>query len=89
MRLRRGGAEPDWSHARRWHLEWLQARFGDESPDLQCAVHKLEGPFADGDGWRFTVDLGSAPVSGFLAMIEAFARCGCADIAIGEAAIAL
>jgi hypothetical protein len=89
MRLRRGSTTPDWIHARRWFLEWFQPRFGEESPDLSCVTHKLDGPQTDGDGFRFTVDLGSAPVSGFLAMIEAFGRCGCADLAIGEAAIAL
>lgn len=89
IRLRRGGATPDWEPVRRWHLEWLQARFGEESPDLHCVTHKMDGPKADGDGWRFTVDLGSASVEGFLAMIEAFGKCRGADLAVGEAAIAL
>lgn len=81
-----GGAasQPDWTPLRRWFLEWFQARFGEESPDLLGVVHRLSGPDPDGTGWRFTVDLGSCSVRGFLAMLDALAASGCADIRIGE-----
>ncbi len=75
---------PNWTPVRRWFLEWFQARFGEESPDLLGVAHAIEGPVATGGGWRFTVDLGSASVSGFLAMLEAFGETGCARINVGE-----
>ena len=74
---------------RRWFLEWFQARFGEESPDLLGVAHGVEGPVASGSGWRFTVDLGSTSVSGFIAMLEAFGQTGCARIAVGETEDAL
>ncbi len=81
--------KPDWTPVRLWYLEWFQARFGEESPDLLGVVHALEGPQKAPDGWRFTVDLGSASVAGFVAMLHAFGSTGCADIRVGEAAIAV
>lgn len=80
---------PDWKPVRLWFLEWFQARFGEESPDLLGVAHAVEGPFRDGDGWRFVVDLGSASVDCFLPMLEAFAAAGCTDIHVGETAAAL
>jgi hypothetical protein len=81
---RAAAGAPDWTPVRRWFLEWFQARYGEESPDLLGVVHRLDGPEADGDGWRFTVDLGSASVAGFAAMLGAFAQTGCAEIRVGE-----
>ncbi len=89
VRLRRGSGSPDWTPLRRWFLEWFQPRFGEESPDLLGVVHSLEGPLADADGWRFRVDLGSASVPGFAAMLRAFVETGCADIRVGETEDAL
>ncbi len=81
----RGAAgAPNWTPVRRWFLEWFQARFGEESPDLLCVAHAIDGPVAEKDGWRFTIDLGSASVAGFIAMIEAFGQTGCAEIRVGE-----
>lgn len=86
----RGAAgAPNWAPVRLWLLEWLQARFGEESPDLLGAVHAIDGPVAEGDGWRFAIDLGSAPAAGFIAMAEAFGRTGCAEIRVGETEDAL
>jgi hypothetical protein len=85
VRLRRAQAAPDWTPVRRWFLEWFQASYGEESPDLLGVVHAIDGPEADGDdGWSFTVDLGSASVAGFAAMLAAFARAGCSEIRVGE-----
>lgn len=88
--LARGAAgTPNWTPVRRWHLEWLLARFGEESPDLLGATHAIDGPAPEADGWRFTIDLGSAPVAGFVAMVAAFGQTGCAEICVGETEDAL
>ncbi|MGF1658464.1 MAG: hypothetical protein ACFCUS_03490 [Rubrimonas sp.] len=84
-----GPGAPDWTPLRRWYLEWFQARFGEESPDLLGVVHALHGPRADAAGWRVTVDLGSCSVRGFGAMLAALARAGFRDIRIGETEDAL
>jgi hypothetical protein len=77
---------PDWKPLRLWFLEWFQPRFGEESPDLLGVVHALEGPFEEGDAWRFRIDLGSAPVACFPALLEALSACGRGAIRIGETA---
>jgi hypothetical protein len=84
VRLRRAQGAPDWTPVRRWYLEWFQARFGEESPDLLGVVHAIDGPERHGDGWSFTVDLGSASVAAFAAMLAAFGRTGCSEIRVGE-----
>jgi hypothetical protein len=89
VRLRRARGAPDWTPVRRWYLEWFQARYGEESPDLLGVVHGLDGPVQDRDGWSFSVDLGSASVAGFAAMLAAFARTGCAEIRVGETEAAI
>jgi hypothetical protein len=84
IRVRYATPVRDWTPVRRWFLEWFQARYGDESPDLLGAIHALEGPEeVDGD-FRFTIDFGSASVAAFVAMIEAFAQTGCAGLRVGE-----
>lgn len=84
VRAFRGAGGPNWTPLRRWYLEWFQPRFGEESPDLHGVVHHLDGPREEPGGWRFTVDLGSASVAGFAAMLEAFGQSGCAEIRVGE-----
>lgn len=84
VRLLRGAGGPNWTPVRRWFLEWSLPRFGEEAPDLNGVVHALEGPMTEPGGWRFTVDLGSASVAGFAAMLDAFAHSGCAEIRVGE-----
>jgi hypothetical protein len=84
VRALRGAGGPNWAPVRRWFLEAALPRFGEESPDLLGVVHRLEGPVEEAGGWRFTVDLGSASVSGFAAMLEAFAQSGCPEIRVGE-----
>lgn len=75
---------PNWTPIRRWYLEWFQARFGEESPDLLGVVHALGGPVEGGSSWRMTIDFGSASVSCFAALLDAFANTGCAEVRIGE-----
>jgi hypothetical protein len=77
---------PDWTPLRRWFLEWFQARFGEESPDLLGVVHRLDGPADAARGWSFTVDLGSASPACFIAMLDALVASGCAEITVGETA---
>jgi hypothetical protein len=76
--------EPDWGPVRRWYLEWFQSRFTDEAPDLDGSLHRLSGPETLEDGWRFELDLGSAPVEALSDMIGAFAATGVARIRIGD-----
>jgi hypothetical protein len=83
---RRGPGGANWRPLRQWFLEWVLPRFGDESPDLLGAVHRLHGPWEDPAGWRFKIDFGSAPVAAFEAMLAALTRAGCAEIHVGEAA---
>ncbi|TVQ59312.1 MAG: hypothetical protein EA355_00465 [Rhodobacteraceae bacterium] len=80
---------PNWTPLRLWFLEWFQARYGEESPDLLGVAHRVEGPAPTQGGWRFTVDLGSASAPCFMAMLDAFGRAGCAEIRIGETETAL
>lgn len=80
--------QPNWTPLRLWFLEWFQARFGEESPDLLGVVHRLDGPHDEGGGWRFTVDLGSASVECFAAMLEALGQSGCSEIVVGHVATA-
>lgn len=89
VRLAGAAGAPNWVPLRRWYLEWFQPRFGEESPDLLGVVHGLDGPHPDGRGWRYSVDLGSASVAGFAAMLDALSVTGCARIAVGETALAL
>ncbi|MEO1774666.1 MAG: hypothetical protein AAFS07_06920 [Pseudomonadota bacterium] len=82
--VERGEDQPDWGPVRRWFLEWFQSRFSAEAPDLDGAVHRLQGPDETGAGWLFTMDLGSAPVETLSDMIGAFAATGAARIRIGN-----
>ena len=84
VRVFRGAGGANWAPVRRWFLEAVLPRFGEESPDLLGVAHRLEGPVEEPGGWRFTVDLGSASVAGFAAMLEAFAQSGCAEVRVGE-----
>jgi hypothetical protein len=84
IEARCGATAPDWTALRRWYLEWFQPRFGEESPDLLGVAHGIEGPAPVEGGWRFTVDLGSCSVRGFIAMLTAFGQSGCAEIRVGE-----
>jgi hypothetical protein len=84
VRAFRGAGGPNWAPVRLWFLEAVLARFGEESPDLSGVVHRITGPTPEPGGWRFTVDLGSASVACFAAMLEAFARTGCAEVRVGE-----
>ncbi|MEM1383930.1 MAG: hypothetical protein AAF713_13130 [Pseudomonadota bacterium] len=78
-----GASKPDWAPLRRWFLEWIQSRFTEVSPDLEGAVHSIEGPFDIPKGWRFSVDFGSAPVECIGDLMDAFAESGAARIRIG------
>jgi hypothetical protein len=89
VRCRGAAGRPNWTPVRRWFLEWFQARFGEESPDLFGVAHRLDGPVEEPGGWRFTVDLGSASVAGFAQMLAAFAQTGCQRIEVGETEDAL
>ncbi|MEM1344551.1 MAG: hypothetical protein AAGI34_08230 [Pseudomonadota bacterium] len=84
LRLEMPRAEPDWRPLRRWYLEWFQSRFADVAPDLEGAVHGLDGPHVNTQGYRFTVDFGSAPVAAFSALIEAVAETGCLRMVVGK-----
>lgn len=83
-----GAGQPNWTPLRLWFLEWFQARFGEESPDLLGVVHSLDGPHNEDGGWRFTVDLGSASVDCFAAMLDALGQSGCSEILVGHIATA-
>lgn len=80
--VERSGEDPDWGPIRRWYLEWFQSRFSEEAPDLDGAVHRLNGPEETADGWLFEIDLGSAPVDTLSDMIGAFAATGAQRIRI-------
>ena len=84
VRAHRAAGQPNWTPLRRWFLEWFQARFGEESPDLLGVVHRLDGPQEEDGGWRFTIDLGSASVAGFIDLLAALGQSGCAEFRIGE-----
>ncbi|MEL6766790.1 MAG: hypothetical protein AAFP17_06390 [Pseudomonadota bacterium] len=76
--------EPDWRPLRRWFLEWFQSRFADEAPDLDGAVHSVQGPDRVPGGWRLRIDLGSAPVDAVSALIGALEATGAQRVRIGE-----
>lgn len=75
---------PNWAPIRRWFLEWFQSRYADVAPDLAGAVHSLAGPEKAGMRWRFTADLGSAPIDCVSDLIGAFVATGASRIHIGE-----
>ncbi|MEM6971639.1 MAG: hypothetical protein AAF577_02445 [Pseudomonadota bacterium] len=83
-----GGWTPNWGPVRRWFLEWFQSRYSAEAPDLDGAVHALNGPEDRASGWLFQIDLGSAPVETLSDMIGAFAETGLPRIRIGRNVIA-
>lgn len=70
MFLRGDAGGIDWKPLRHWFLEAFQSRYDDVAPDLDGAVHALLGPREVEDGWEITVDLGSAPLSSFLELID-------------------
>lgn len=76
-------ATPNWAPIRRWFLEWFQSRYAEVSPDLDGAVHGIEGPDEWDGGWRFRVDFGSAPIDALTDLIGAFASTGVSRIRIG------
>lgn len=86
LRCAGAGDPPDWGPLRLWFLEWALPRRIAESPDLLGAVHALEGPVDTPRGWRFRVDLGSAPMEAALRLGEALALCGLASASIAAPA---
>lgn len=74
---------PDWAPLRRWFLEWFQSRISDVAPDLLGAVHRIDGPRAVRGGWRFTIDLGSAPVAALPDLVMAMAATGATGLQLG------
>jgi hypothetical protein len=84
IRALRGVGGANWIPLRLWCLEWMQPRYGDESEDLSCALHRLDGPHDVAGGWKLCVDLGSAPVQCFEALLTALGQTGCAAFHIGE-----
>jgi len=75
---------PDWRPLRLWFLEWFQSRIGELAPDLDGAVHRLTGPRQGPEGYRLTVDLGSAPFAAFMGLIAAVEETGGMRLRIGD-----
>lgn len=88
IRLQRAAGWPNWQPLRRWYLEWFQARFGEESPELLGVLHSLDGPVDESGVMRLTIDLGSASTGCFSAMLDALVHSGCTDISVGERTVA-
>jgi hypothetical protein len=76
--------QPDWAPLRRWFLEWFQSRRSEVAPELLGALHSLDGPRRNGQGWHFTVDFGSAPVACLADLIAALAASGAARMRLGQ-----
>jgi hypothetical protein len=77
-------ARPSWSALRLWYLEWFQSRFGDLAPDLDGAVHSVTGPRETAEGFRLTVDFGSAPLGAFMGLIAAVEESGAMRLRVGQ-----
>ena len=75
---------PDWRPLRLWFLDWFQSRFGDLAPDLDSAVHALSGPRPVAEGFRLTLDLGSAPLAALPELIAAVEESGSLRLRIGQ-----
>ena len=82
--MSRAAERPNWSPLRLWFLEWFQTRTGGLAPELAGGVHSIEGPKDVLRGWRFHIDLGSAPTDAVIGLLAALSESGCASAEIGD-----
>lgn len=75
---------PSWSPLRHWYLEWFQSRYAEVAPDLDGAVHSIDGPTTWVAGWEFLIDFGSAPVQCLPDLIAALGATGASRVRLGK-----
>lgn len=78
------GCHGDWRLMIDWFAEWYREN-DDSDGELLGVVHCLSGPEVVRGCVRFTVDLGSAPVEAFEALLDVIAALGVTSIVVGDA----
>lgn len=70
------GARAEEAELIAWAVEWLDvsdSRY-DESAEFQRVVHSVTPPRRSGNGYRFSVDFGSAPTAAFDQLLAVIGR---------------
>jgi hypothetical protein len=82
-----GGPKPDWAALEDWLARWSMEPDADDQGDIEeqgrGVVHGCTVPFAEKEGYRFEVDMGTAPLDAWEDLLEAVLACGCVCVQIG------
>jgi hypothetical protein len=78
--------DPDWTVLEPWKTKWMDVhRSGQADADgLANVVHYLGEPMAEGGGFVYVIDLGSASVDALMELLEALAAMGTTEIELGR-----
>ena len=70
---------------RQWYLEAFQTLRLEGDPDVNGTVHSLTGPKFQDDRWVIEIDMGSAPISVFAALLDLLVSNGVENVFVGDA----
>ncbi len=78
--------DPDWSMLDSWQQKWMDVNRApmDDEDGLGGVVHYLGRPVAEGGGYLYELDLGSAPVDALLELLDALVAMGAIEIEVGR-----
>jgi hypothetical protein len=78
---------PDWRTLDAWRAKWLDMERGADPNDedgLSGVAHYLAPAVAEGGGYLFEIDFGSAPIEALMELIDALVRGGATEIELGR-----
>jgi uncharacterized protein YtpQ (UPF0354 family) len=79
-------ADPDWQQLQPWRDKWMDVHrqdVGDED-GLKGIVHHLGKPIAEGGGFLYIIDFGSAPVEALLEILAVLEQMGATELELGR-----
>ncbi|HEX4124350.1 MAG TPA: DUF1444 family protein, partial [Tepidisphaeraceae bacterium] len=77
--------DPDWSALEPWKNKWMDVSRSAGEDGLSGVVHYLGLPTAEGGGFFYEVDFGSAPVAAAMELLDALVDMGASEIELGRA----
>jgi hypothetical protein len=79
-------ADPDWAALDEWRKKWMEPRPSGEADEdgLTGVVHYFGTPTAEGGGYFYQIDFGSAPVEALTELLDALVSMGATEIELGR-----
>jgi len=74
---------PNFKPLRNWYLEWSIPEHKQANALTLGVLHCLSGPTPSAGGWLLTLDLGTAPPSAVVELLEMLGSIGASNLALG------